>query len=53
MQVLIDMAARFEESVFSDATSQTKYLRKMSLKMLTLAREGQHPTANSFPSIVL
>ncbi|KAL8545663.1 hypothetical protein ACS0TY_005700 [Phlomoides rotata] len=47
------MAARFEESVFSDATSQTKYLRKMSLKMLILAREGQHPTANYFPSIVL
>ncbi|KAL8545665.1 hypothetical protein ACS0TY_005703 [Phlomoides rotata] len=35
LQVLIDMAARFEESVYSTARSrQTEYLRKISLKML-------------------
>ncbi|KAK4252948.1 hypothetical protein QN277_011071 [Acacia crassicarpa] len=45
---LRQIAARFEEKIYYSATSQADYLRKTSLKMLTI--NGQNTVANSMPS---
>ncbi|KAL3622692.1 Mediator of RNA polymerase II transcription subunit 15a [Castilleja foliolosa] len=44
---LKEIAVRFEEKIFTVATSQQHYLRKISLKMLTMDSKSQNPTANS------
>ncbi|KAH6794251.1 mediator of RNA polymerase II transcription subunit 15a-like protein [Perilla frutescens var. hirtella] len=44
------IAVRFEEKIYTAATSQSDYLRKISLKMLTLETRSQNPTANSLQS---
>ncbi|KAK9116129.1 hypothetical protein Sjap_015076 [Stephania japonica] len=35
------IAVRFEEKIFDSASSQTDYLRKLSLKMLTMETKSQ------------
>uniref|UniRef100_A0A7N0UHC6 Mediator complex subunit 15 KIX domain-containing protein n=1 Tax=Kalanchoe fedtschenkoi TaxID=63787 RepID=A0A7N0UHC6_KALFE len=42
-----NIAVRFEEKIFSSATSQTDYLRKISLKMLTMEAKSQNPAGSS------
>ncbi|KAG1361434.1 mediator of RNA polymerase II transcription subunit 15a [Cocos nucifera] len=37
------IAVRFEEKIYSAATSQSDYLRKISLKMLSMETKTQHP----------
>ncbi|KAF5453268.1 hypothetical protein F2P56_028183 [Juglans regia] len=44
------IATRFEEKIFTAATSQGDYLRKISIKMLTMEMKSQNPPANSLPS---
>ncbi|KAK1307498.1 Mediator of RNA polymerase II transcription subunit 15a [Acorus calamus] len=45
------IAVRFEEKIYTAATSQTDYLRKISLKMLTMETKTQNPGgANPLPS---
>ncbi|KAL0559912.1 hypothetical protein IC582_000293 [Cucumis melo] len=44
------IAVRFEEKIFTAATDQSDYLRKISLKMLTMEMKTQHPMGNSLPS---
>ncbi|XP_031744495.1 mediator of RNA polymerase II transcription subunit 15a isoform X3 [Cucumis sativus] len=41
------IAVRFEEKIFTAATSQSDYLRKISLKMLTMETKTQPPMGNS------
>ncbi|XP_027910990.1 uncharacterized protein LOC114169854 isoform X8 [Vigna unguiculata] len=41
------IAQRFEEKIFSAATSQSDYLRKISLKMLTMETKSQGNMANA------
>ncbi|ESW22778.1 hypothetical protein PHAVU_005G180300 [Phaseolus vulgaris] len=41
------IAERFEEKVFTAATSQSDYLRKIALKMLTMETTSQGTMANS------
>ncbi|XP_030492183.2 mediator of RNA polymerase II transcription subunit 15a isoform X2 [Cannabis sativa] len=41
------IAERFEEKIYSTATSQTDYLRKISLKMLTMEPKSQN---NNIPN---
>ncbi|KAA8537363.1 hypothetical protein F0562_026950 [Nyssa sinensis] len=43
IQKLNKIAVRFEEKVFTKATSQSDYLGEISLKMLTLATKYQNP----------
>ncbi|XP_026412986.1 mediator of RNA polymerase II transcription subunit 15a-like [Papaver somniferum] len=44
------IAVRFEEKIFTAATSQTDYLRKISLKMLTMETKSKtNGVANSLP----
>ncbi|WZZ80375.1 hypothetical protein YC2023_100947 [Brassica napus] len=53
------IAARFEEKIFSGAVNQTDYLRKISMKMLTMETKSQNaagssstiPTANNGTSM--
>ncbi|XP_028766417.1 mediator of RNA polymerase II transcription subunit 15a-like [Neltuma alba] len=40
------IAVRFEERIYNTATSQPDYLRKISLKMLTMENRGQNTVAN-------
>ncbi|KAM7253956.1 hypothetical protein ACFE04_031638 [Oxalis oulophora] len=40
------IAVRFEEKIYAGATSQSDYLRKISLKMLTMENRSQTNTAN-------
>ncbi|CAI9770439.1 unnamed protein product [Fraxinus pennsylvanica] len=47
LQELKKIAIRFEEKTFASATSQSDYLRIISLKMLTLETRSQNPTDNS------
>ncbi|XP_041000124.1 mediator of RNA polymerase II transcription subunit 15a-like isoform X3 [Juglans microcarpa x Juglans regia] len=49
LQELRKIAIRFEEKIFTAATSQGDYLRKISLKMLTMETKSQNPPANSLP----
>ncbi|XP_068635475.1 mediator of RNA polymerase II transcription subunit 15a-like [Aristolochia californica] len=46
------IAVRFEEKIYTTATSQVDYLRKISLKMLTMEYKSQTtaPGTNSLPS---
>lgn len=44
------IAVRFEEKIYTAATSQADYLRKISLKMLTMETKSQNTIANSMPS---
>ncbi|CAL0332342.1 unnamed protein product [Lupinus luteus] len=44
------IAQRFEEKIFTAATSQSDYLRKISLKMLTMETKSQGTLANNIPS---
>lgn len=41
------IAVRFEERIYSSASSQSDYLRKISLKMLTMEARSQNPIVNS------
>ncbi|XP_059594888.1 mediator of RNA polymerase II transcription subunit 15a [Vitis vinifera] len=41
---------RFEEKIYSTTTSQSDYLRKISLKMLTMETKSFNATTNSLPS---
>ncbi|MCL7043443.1 hypothetical protein MKW94_013153 [Papaver nudicaule] len=41
------IAGRFEERIFTAATSQSDYLRKISLKMLTMETKSNNATASS------
>ncbi|OAY36943.1 mediator of RNA polymerase II transcription subunit 15a [Manihot esculenta] len=43
------IAVRFEEKIYAAATSQSDYLRKISLKMLTLESKSQKPVPNPLP----
>ncbi|KAG4400289.1 hypothetical protein GLYMA_07G027751v4 [Glycine max] len=43
------IAQRFEDKIFTAATSQTDYLRKISLKMLTMETKSQNTLANNMP----
>ncbi|XP_057454130.1 mediator of RNA polymerase II transcription subunit 15a-like isoform X3 [Lotus japonicus] len=47
---LRDVAQRFEEKIFTGATSQNDYLRKISMKMLTMETRSQNAMANNMPS---
>ncbi|MED6131399.1 hypothetical protein PIB30_009621 [Stylosanthes scabra] len=45
------IAQRFEEKIYTAATSQTDYLRKISMKMLTIETKSQSTiAANNMPS---
>ncbi|KAK4476686.1 hypothetical protein RD792_015846 [Penstemon davidsonii] len=44
------IAVRFEEKTYAAATSQSDYLKKISLKMLTVETKSQNPMANSSQS---
>ncbi|CAI9770437.1 unnamed protein product [Fraxinus pennsylvanica] len=50
LQELKKIAVRFEEKTYTGATSQSDYLRKISLKMLTMETKSQNPMANSLQS---
>ncbi|XP_076952451.1 mediator of RNA polymerase II transcription subunit 15a-like [Bidens hawaiensis] len=43
LQELKKIAVRFEEKIYTAATSQSDYLRKISLKMLTMETRSQNP----------
>ncbi|KAF2305527.1 hypothetical protein GH714_006205 [Hevea brasiliensis] len=43
------IAIRFEEKIYTAAISQSDYLRKISLKMLTLESKSQKPVPNPLP----
>ncbi|KAL7157863.1 hypothetical protein ABFS83_02G104700 [Erythranthe nasuta] len=47
LQQLKKIAVRFEERVYTEATSQSDYLRKISLKMLSMEIKPMNSTANS------
>nr|GMC66520.1 mediator of RNA polymerase II transcription subunit 15A-like isoform X2 [Ipomoea batatas] len=47
LQELKKIAVRFEEKIYSAASSQSDYLRKISLKMLSMETKSQNPIANS------
>ncbi|CAM8980178.1 unnamed protein product [Rhodiola kirilowii] len=44
---LKNMAVRYEDKTYSAATSQSDYLRKISLKMLTMETKSQNTIAGS------
>ncbi|KAL2898026.1 Mediator of RNA polymerase II transcription subunit 15a [Bienertia sinuspersici] len=50
LQELKQIAIRFEEKIYSAATSQSDYLRKISLKMLTMESKSQSNLPNAVPS---
>ncbi|PON90036.1 Coactivator CBP, KIX domain containing protein [Trema orientale] len=47
---LKNIAERFEERIYTNATSQWDYLRKISLKMLTMETRSQNTIPNALPS---
>ncbi|QCE02137.1 mediator of RNA polymerase II transcription subunit 15a-like isoform X2 [Vigna unguiculata] len=47
MNELRKIATRFEEKIFTAATSQPDYLRKISMKMLTMETKSQNTLANN------
>ncbi|KAK2651328.1 hypothetical protein Ddye_018817 [Dipteronia dyeriana] len=47
---IMKMALRFEEKVFSCASSWSDYLRKISLKMVSLKFKGPYAIRDSAPS---
>ncbi|KAF7843222.1 mediator of RNA polymerase II transcription subunit 15a-like [Senna tora] len=50
MSELRKIAQRFEEKIYTAATSQPDYLRKISLKMLAMETKSQNTMSNSVPS---
>ncbi|XP_059309149.1 mediator of RNA polymerase II transcription subunit 15a-like isoform X2 [Lycium ferocissimum] len=46
LEKLKSSAARFEEKTYTAATSQHDYLRKISLKMLSMEKKYQNPNAH-------
>ncbi|CAL1407978.1 unnamed protein product [Linum trigynum] len=50
LQALKNIAEQFEETVYSDATSQSDYLRKISLKMIAMVGNSQNSMPNSLLS---
>ena len=50
LQELKKIAVRFEEKIYTSSTSELDYLRKISLKMLTMENKSQNTTANSLQS---
>ncbi|XP_075474379.1 mediator of RNA polymerase II transcription subunit 15a-like isoform X2 [Primulina tabacum] len=46
LQELKKIAVRFEEKIYTAATNQSDYLRKISLKMLTMETKSQNPMTN-------
>ncbi|RVW36865.1 Mediator of RNA polymerase II transcription subunit 15a [Vitis vinifera] len=44
------IAVRFEEKIYTAATSQSDYLRKISLKMLTMETKSQTAMPSNLPS---
>ncbi|KAM3747924.1 hypothetical protein ACB098_05G070800 [Castanea mollissima] len=44
------IAIRFKEKIYTAATSQSDYLRKIALKMLTMEPKPQNPIGNALPS---
>ncbi|CAB4281869.1 unnamed protein product [Prunus armeniaca] len=50
LQEIVKIAVRFEEKIYIAATSQSDYLRKISLKMLAMETKSQHRMANSSQS---
>ncbi|KAI3692443.1 hypothetical protein L6452_32259 [Arctium lappa] len=50
LQELNEIAVRFEEKIYTDATSQSDYLRKISLKMLTIFTTSQNPMPDAMQS---
>nr|GMD58450.1 mediator of RNA polymerase II transcription subunit 15A-like isoform X1 [Ipomoea batatas] len=46
LQELKKIAVRFEEKIYTAATNQSDYLRKISLKMLSMETKSQNPIAN-------
>ncbi|KAI7746334.1 hypothetical protein M8C21_030585, partial [Ambrosia artemisiifolia] len=46
LQELKKIAVRFEERIYTASTSQSDYLRKISLKMLTMENRSQNNAAN-------
>ncbi|CAA3010811.1 mediator of RNA polymerase II transcription subunit 15a isoform X1 [Olea europaea subsp. europaea] len=52
LQELKKIAVRFEEKTYASATSQSDYLRKISLKMLTMGTKTQNPVPISLQSNV-
>ncbi|RHN76017.1 putative coactivator CBP, KIX domain-containing protein [Medicago truncatula] len=43
------IAQKFEDKIYTAATSQSDYLRKISLKMLTMETKSQGTIANNIP----
>ena len=50
LHVLGKFAIRFEEKIYTAATSQSDYLAKIFLKLLTLESKSQNPIGNALPS---
>nr|XP_028955287.1 mediator of RNA polymerase II transcription subunit 15a-like isoform X2 [Malus domestica] len=50
LQELSKIAVRFEEKIYTAATSQSDYLRKISLKMLTMETKSQNSMGNPLQS---
>ncbi|KAL8264109.1 hypothetical protein R6Q59_022239 [Mikania micrantha] len=50
LQELKKIAVRFEEKIYTAATSQSDYLRKISLKMLTMETRSQNPMSDPMQS---
>ncbi|KAJ4829665.1 hypothetical protein Tsubulata_034579 [Turnera subulata] len=50
LQELKKIAVRFEEKIYTAATSQSDYLRKISLKTLTMETRSKNTVPNSLPS---
>ncbi|XP_060178629.1 mediator of RNA polymerase II transcription subunit 15a-like isoform X2 [Lycium barbarum] len=46
------IAMRFEQRIFTAATSQSDFLRKISLKMVTVETKLQHPICNETVQVV-
>ncbi|KAK9077745.1 hypothetical protein SSX86_006082 [Deinandra increscens subsp. villosa] len=46
LQELMNIASMFEEKIYTTATSQSDYLRKISLKMLTVETRPQNPMSD-------
>ncbi|KAJ0075336.1 hypothetical protein Patl1_34640 [Pistacia atlantica] len=47
---LKNFAGRFEEKMYTAATSQSDYLRRICLKILSMESKYQNPMPNSLPS---
>ena len=47
LHLLRKIVIRFEENIYTSATSQSDYLRKISLKMLTMETKSQNPIGTS------